>query len=119
MVDIPSHPTPGANTIVVTLPVEIDLANANRVSGDLDAAFGPSVGVVVADLSGTRSCDTAGIQALLMAHKRAQANHVGFRVVAGPGMVRSLLATLGLDTVLAIYPRLDIALVADDGKRYR
>ena len=39
---------------------------------------------------------------------------VTFRVVAGPGEVRRVLEILGLDTVLAIYPRLDMALVASD-----
>ena len=75
------------------------------------AAFGPGVGVVIADMSGTRFCDTSGIHALVMAYKRAQVSHTGFRVVAGPGEVRRVL-----DTVLAIYPRLDVALLASDRK---
>jgi anti-anti-sigma factor len=114
MVDTPRIPHAGAATIVVTLPREIDLANAGRVDEDLTAAFGPGVGVVVADMSGTRFCDTSGIRALVMAHKRAKAGNVEFRVVAGPGEVRRVLEILGLDTVLAIYPRLDVALVAGD-----
>ena len=103
-----------AETIVVTLPGEIDMANADRVGEDLDAAFGPGVGVVVADMSGTRFCDTSGIHALVMAYKRAKASNTGFRVVAGPGEVRRVLEILRLDTVLAIYPRLDIALLDGD-----
>jgi anti-sigma B factor antagonist len=90
------------------------MATADRVGADLDAAFGPGVGVVVADMSGTRFCDTSGIDALVMAHKRAQASNTGFRVAAGPGEVRHVLEILGLDTVLAIYPRLDAALAAGD-----
>ena len=35
-------------------------------------------------------------------------------MVAGPGEVRRVLGILGLDTVLAIYPRLDIALLTSD-----
>lgn len=38
-------------------------------------------------------------------------------MVAGPGEVRRVLEILGLDTELAIYPRLDMALVASDRKR--
>jgi hypothetical protein len=45
-----------------------------------------------------------------MAYKRAKASNTGFRVVAGPGEVRRVLDILRLDTVLAIYPRLDMAL---------
>jgi hypothetical protein len=42
-----------------------------------------------------------------MAHKRARASYTGFQVVVGPGEVRRVLEILRLDTVLAIYPRLD------------
>ena len=101
-------------TIVVHLPGEIDMANATRVGEELDAAFGPGVGIVIADMSGTRFCDTSGIHALVMAHQRAKANNVEFRVVVGPGEVRRVLKILHLDTVLAIYPRLDVALLAGD-----
>jgi anti-sigma B factor antagonist len=111
MVDTP-HAQP--ETIVVTLPGEIDMANACRVGADLDAAFGPGVGVVIADMSGTRFCDTPGIHALVMADKRAKASHTGFRVVAGPGEVRRVLEILRLDTVLALYPQLHIALLDSD-----
>lgn len=107
---------PGAEgaTIVVTLPGEIDMANANSVGEELNAAFGPGVGIVIADMSGTRFCDTSGIHALVMAHRRAKACHTEFRVVIRPGEVRRVLEILHLDTVLAIYPRLDMALVAGD-----
>jgi STAS domain-containing protein len=56
---------------VATLPGEIDMANAYRVGADLDAAFGPGVGVVIADMSGTRFCDTSGIHARGMAPGKA------------------------------------------------
>jgi hypothetical protein len=88
MVAASRPPDAGAGTIVVTLPSEIDLANADRVGADLDAAFGPGVGVVVADMSGTRFCDTSGIHALVMAHKRAEASNTrvpgGGRARRGP-----------------------------------
>ena len=111
MVDAPS--TRGA-TIVVHLPGEIDMANADRVSEELNAAFGPGVGIVIADMSGTRFCDTSGIHALVMAYKRAKASNTGFRVVAGPGEVRHVLEILHLDTVFATYPTLDMALLDGD-----
>ncbi len=101
-------------TIVVTLPDEIDMANAGRVGEELNAAFGPGVSTVIADMSGTRFCDTSGIHALVMAHQRAKASNSELRVVVRPGEVRHVLEILHLDTVLAIYPRLDVALVASD-----
>ena len=101
-------------TTVVHLPSEIDMANANRVGEDLLAAFGPSVRIVIADMSGTRFCDTSGIHALVIAHQRAKASNTEFRVVVPPGEVHRALEKLHLDTMLAIYPRLDVALVARD-----
>ena len=114
MVETPRLPGTQPGTVVVTLPGEIDLANADRVGADLNAAFGPGVGVVVADLSGTRFCDSSGIRELVLAHKRAGASNTVFRVVVGPGEVRRVLEILRLDTVLALYPRLDVALVTGD-----
>ena len=107
---------PGARgaTIVVHLPSEIDMANANRVGEELNAAFGPGVGIVIADMSGTRFCDSAGIHVLVMAHRRAKASNSEFRVVVRPGEVRRVLEIMHLDTVLAIYPRLDMALLTGD-----
>jgi anti-anti-sigma factor len=114
MVDTPRLPRAQAGTVVVTLPGEIDMANAKRVGAELTAAFGRGVGVVVADMSGTRFCDSSGIHALVMAHKQARASNAGFRVVVGPGEVRRVLGILHLDTVLALYPRLDSALLTED-----
>jgi stage II sporulation protein AA (anti-sigma F factor antagonist) len=114
MVDTPRLPQAQATTIVVILPCEIDPANADRVGADLDAAFSPGTDVVIAGMSGTSFCDTSGIQAMVLTHKRATAGHTGFGVVAGPGEVRRVLGILGLDTVLDLYPRLDMALVAGD-----
>ena len=68
----------------------------------------------IADRSGTSCGDTSGIRALVLAHKRAKASHTGFRVVAGPGEIRRVLEILSLDTVLDLYHRLDLALVASD-----
>ena len=50
-----------------------------------------------------------------MAHKRAQASNTELRVVVRPGEVRRVLEILRLDRMLALYPRLDIALLTGDG----
>jgi anti-anti-sigma factor len=114
MVDTPRPLGRETGTVVVTLPGEIDIANAAGVVEELNAAFDGGAAVVVADMSGTRFCDTSGIHALVMAHKRATAKDVRFRVVVRPGEVRRVLEIVRLDTVLALYPRLDIALLDGD-----
>lgn len=50
--------------VVVPMPAEIDLANAGRVGAQLCTAASPGVTVIVADLTGTQFCDSAGIRTL-------------------------------------------------------
>jgi anti-anti-sigma factor len=57
---------------VVTTCAEVDVTNARRLRAALlDAAS--RHGTLVVDMSQAQSCDTAGIHALVGAHKRAQA----------------------------------------------
>jgi anti-sigma B factor antagonist len=114
MLDAPHLPGAQAGTVIVTFPAEIDMANAARVGAELNAAFDAGAAIVVADMSGTRFCDTSGIHVLVRAHKRATASNTGFRVVVRPGEVRQVLEIVRLNTVLALYPRLDIALLDGD-----
>jgi anti-anti-sigma regulatory factor len=58
-------------TVIVPLPAEIDIANAEDVGQQLRAAFAPGVTVVIADLGSTTFCDTSGARQLVLAHKRA------------------------------------------------
>lgn len=90
----------GPQTVAVTLPAEIDMASAGRAGQDLRAAFAPGDRVVVADISGTRFCDSSGIHALVQAHQQASAAGAELRVVPSAPVLR----------VLAIYPSLHQAL---------
>ena len=69
---------------------------------------------MIANMSGTNFCDSSGIHALVMAYKKAQATNTRFRVVVPPGEVRHVLEIVHLDTVLALYPRLETALLDGD-----
>ena len=97
---------------VVTLPEEIDVSNAELVGAELQAAFVPGVTVVIADMTATTSCDSLGIRALVRAHQRAAASGAKLRVVVPSARVLRLLAVLGLDGTLTIYPSLHEALAA-------
>ena len=114
----PTDTTTGAGpqAAVVTLPAEIDTANACRAGQALRAAFVPGVRIVVADMSGTRFCDSSGIHALVQAHQQATAAGAELRVVVSSPPVLRVLAILGLDHWLAIYPSLREALPADAAK---
>ncbi len=96
--------------VIVPLPAEIDIANAEEVGAQLRAAFAPGVTVVVADLSSTVFCDASGARQLLLAHKRAVVSNGELLVVISCASVLRVLAILGFDRVLEIYPDLAAAL---------
>jgi anti-sigma B factor antagonist len=96
---------------VVRLPAEVDYVGAEQVSQDLVAAFADGITTVIADFTGCRFCDTAGLGAMVVAYKLATARSVAFRLVVPSKLVR-IFALTGLATVLAIYPTLTAALAA-------
>jgi anti-sigma B factor antagonist len=98
--------------VIVPLPAEIDMANAEDVGEQLCAAFAPGVTVVIADLGPTVFCDSSGARQLVLAHKRAVVSNCEFLVVISSAAVLRALAILGLDRVLEIYPDLAAALAA-------
>ena len=103
--------------VVVALPTEIDMTNADRVGQQLGSALTPGVRTVIADMTATRFCDSSGISMLVQAHKQAAANGTELRlVVASPAVLRPLTLT-GLDDLLAIYPSLSQALAAGSAPR--
>jgi anti-sigma B factor antagonist len=99
--------------VVVLLPVEIDLTNADQVGAELGAACASGAGVVVADLTATSFCDSAGIRHLLLAHDEAVAHQAQLRLAVQPeGMVLRTLTLMGLHRVLQVHFSLDDALVS-------
>jgi anti-sigma B factor antagonist len=109
MVEAPPPGRAAVRMTVVTLPTEIDVGNAHRLSEDLQAAFASGVTTVVADMTATAFCDTSGIRALVLAAKQGAANGTELRVVPSARVLRAM-TVMGLDGWLKIYPSLDEAL---------
>lgn len=105
-----SEAEPAPAPVVVTLPAEIDAANAERVGGQLQAAFTPGVTVVIADMTSTVFCDSAGMRHLILADDCAAAHGAQLRLAVPPGHVLRVLTLMGLDRLLSIYPSLAAAL---------
>ncbi len=88
---------------VVSAPAEIDITNAD----DLRAALLEAArrdGSYVVDMSQTRFCDSAGLHALVDAHRQAKGQ--GGQVVlavSGTAVLRVLELT-GADQVLRVFP---------------
>ncbi len=97
--------------VMVVLPDEIDLVNADSVGERLVVAVVPGVAVVIADPTVTVFCDCAGVRSLL-AGRRASAVHAELRLVVRARAVLRILELLGADQVLPVYPDLDMAQAA-------
>jgi anti-anti-sigma factor len=93
---------PGPQTVVVTLPAEIDVANGEQVRDALARARRGGGAIVVADATGTTFCDCAAVRALVRAHGEAAGAGTQLRVAAGPA-VRRILELTGADHLLHTY----------------
>ena len=95
---------------VVIAPDEIDTTNAEALRAALlHAAARPGPALVVG-MTRTRFCDSAGLHALIGAHKRAQAEGRQVRLAVTGTQVRRLLALTALDRLIPVCTSLDQAL---------
>lgn len=101
-----------ARPLIVPMPAEIDIANADDVWARLRAACAVGGAMVIADLGSTVFCDCAGVRRLLLAHDVAVAADAELRLVLHTAAVLRVLKVLGDDRVLWIYPSLGAALAA-------
>ena len=106
MADLPYLPQP----MVITLPAQIDIANADHVGQELCSAITPDVKTVIADMTATTFCDSSGISMLVRAHKQAAANGAELRLVVLSAAVLRALTLVEIDSLLPIYPTLGRAL---------
>jgi anti-sigma B factor antagonist len=104
-----------APVVVVTMPAEIDVTNADRIGGELSAAIAGGAGIVVADMTDTRSCNSSGISMLVLAHRQTAANGAELRLVVLSAPVLRALKLVRMDFLLPIYPSLDAALTPETG----
>jgi anti-sigma B factor antagonist len=70
-------------TAVVSLPAEIDITNADQVREDLLSVLNRGAVLLIADLSRTTFCDSAGVSAVARSFRRAEASQSDMRLVVG------------------------------------
>jgi len=97
---------------VVVTPAEVDITNAARLREALLEAAAGGRGTLVVDMSQTQFCDTAGIHALVSAHKQAQAEQGELRLVLTTPIILRIFAITGLDDVIPHFGSLEEALTA-------
>jgi len=107
---VPDNPVAPISPAVVSMPAEIDATNADEVLARVTAAFAPGVTVVIANLTGTRFCDSAGLRHLLLAHREAARAGVQLRLVIPPGgAVGRVTELAGISRFVAVYSTLQLA----------
>jgi anti-anti-sigma factor len=101
---------------VVAFPGHVGVSNVDQLRDRLLAVINRGAAVLIADMTGTASCDHSGVEAIALACQRATTNgtQVGL-VVTAPG-VRRVLAIEGLDRMVPIYPSLGAATEAGRGR---
>ena len=96
----------------MTLPEHIGAADSGSIRGQLLELLDRGAAVLIADMTGTLSCDSSGAAALMQAYQRASANGAQLRVGVTAPAVRRVLEASGLDRLVSIYPSVEAAIAA-------
>jgi len=97
---------------VVTLPEHIGISNAGQVREELLSVINRGATTLIADMTGTVSCDHSGADAVCRAWQRAVASGTELRLVVTAQIVARMLRLVGLDRMVSVYPSLDAAAAA-------
>ena len=89
---------------VVTLPTEIDVTNADMVREELLSVLNQGAALLIADLSKTSFCDSAGVGALVRTFRRAAASTGTMRLVVSTPAVQRVLSITGVDRLVDTFP---------------
>jgi len=96
--------------VIITLPREIDITNADEIPELITTACVPGVSVIIADLTGTTFCDSGGLQRLIQASHKAAAGGAELRLAIAPGgAVSRVIELTGLGQHLPVYPSAELA----------
>jgi anti-sigma B factor antagonist len=96
---------------VVAAPAEIDISNADWLDAVLREAAARGHATFVVDMTRTQYCDSAGLGALVRAHKRAVADGGELRlVIPASAAIMRVFAIAGIDRVIPNFPSLYEAL---------
>lgn len=100
---------------VITLPEEIDISNSEQVREELLSLLNRGPAVLIVDMAETTFCDSAGVNALVRAHKRATANGAEIRLVVASLGVQRVLDITGVDRLIPVYPSMTASLEEPGG----
>jgi len=96
----------------MTLPEHIGVSDSGPIRQQLLDLLSRGAAALIADMTGTLSCDRSGADALVRAHQGALAGGVQLRVAVIAPVVRQVLEASGLDRLVSIYPSVETAIAA-------
>jgi anti-anti-sigma factor len=97
---------------VVTLPGHVGMPDSGPIRGQLLRLVDRGAAVLIADMTGTVSCDHSGADALVRACQRASVSGAQLRIAVTAPVVRRVLEASGLDRLVSIYPSVEAAVAA-------
>jgi anti-sigma B factor antagonist len=100
--DVEDRVEGGRRSAVVRVAGELDITTVARLRGALSALLIDGASPVVVDLTDVAFLDSAGLGALVAAHKTARVLQAGFALVCTEGPVQQLLSITGLVRVFRI-----------------
>jgi len=100
---------------VVTLPAEIDVTLADSVRDELLAILGQGAVLLIADLSKTEFCDSAGVSSLVRTYRQASTSGSALRLVVGTPSVQRVLSITGVDRLVDVFPSVAASLAGTPG----
>jgi anti-sigma B factor antagonist len=108
------QPVWAGRVAIMALPAEIDISNAEQVREGLLSLVAQGASRVIADMTATTFCDSAGVTALVRVVRQATSHGSVLRLAATAPTVTRVLALTGVDRLIEVYPGVAAAL-ADPG----
>jgi anti-sigma B factor antagonist len=100
---------------VVSAPAQVDARNAGDVLACLLSVIREGPATLIVDLTATAFCDSAGVNSLVQAFRRAGASGIEMRLAAGGPAVTRLLEVTGVDQLIGTYPSVPASLIGGLG----
>ena len=100
-----------AERAIVTFPAEVDANNAHIGRSRLMAVIEQEgAKAVIADMTRTAFCDSAGVTALAAARSKAVAHGAAFSLACSSPQILRILELTGLDQIMPLFATVDEAL---------
>jgi anti-sigma B factor antagonist len=101
---------------VVTLPAEIDVTNADAVQDNLLSVLNQGAALLIADMSTTDFCDSAGVSALVRVFRRTSTGTGAMRLVVSTPAVQRVLSITGVDRLVDVFPSVAASLASTESQ---